>query len=110
VGVEELLVDLDLAGGAQDTARSEGAPLDAQTALATLGPVEWSVAAILVNGPASIDAIVRSTGQPPPVVAGALTLLQLRGWADSLGPLQLPAGPLLRTRSGTAPKPARDPT
>jgi DNA processing protein len=110
VGVEELLVDLDLAGGAQDTARSEGAPLDAQTALATLGPVERSVAAILVNGPASIDAIVRSTGQPPPVVAGALTLLQLRGWADSLGPLQLPAGPLLRTRSGTAPKPARDPT
>jgi DNA processing protein len=110
VGVEELLVDLDLVGTASDTPRTPGAPLDAQDALAVLGPVERSVAAILVKGPASIDAIVRSTGQPPSVVAGALTLLQLRGWADSIGPLQLPAGPLLRTRSRTTQQPARDPT
>lgn len=107
VGVEELLVDLGVLGG-PDVARGsgQGTPLDAPTALATLGPVERAVAAQLVDGPASIDAIVRSTGQSPTVVAGALTLLQLRGWADTMGPLQLPAGPLLSTgRRAT-----RDPT
>jgi DNA processing protein len=111
VGVEELIVDLGLVPGA--AAPADGgpvAPLDAQDALATLGAVERAVARVLVTGPASIDAIVRSTGQPPSVVAGALTLLQLRGWADSVGPLQLPAGPLLRARPRAVPPPARDPT
>jgi DNA processing protein len=109
VGVEELLVDLGLtgqAGGA--SAARPGSPLDAQAALATLGPVERAVASVLVSGPTSIDAIVRSTGHPASVVAGALTLLQLRGWADPMGPLQLPAGPLLLSRSARAAH--RDPT
>jgi DNA processing protein len=98
VGIEELIVDLGLTDTAPAPAAGvPGVALDAQAALATLGPVERSVAAILVTGPASIDAIVRSAGHAPSVVAGALTLLQLRGWADSLGPLQLPAGPLLRS-------------
>jgi DNA processing protein len=111
VGIEELLIDLDLVGVRHATAgQAPGAPLDAQDALATLGPVERSVAGMLVSGPASIDAIVRGTGHPPSVVAGALTLLQLRGWADSVGPLQLPAGPLLRTRTGTWAAATRDPT
>lgn len=100
VGVEELLADLGLVGGAGDGSglAAPGTPLDARTALAALGAVERAVAKVLVRGPASIDAIVRVTGHPPPVVAGALTLLQLRGWADAMGPLQLPAGPLLRAR------------
>jgi hypothetical protein len=108
VGVDELLVDLDLVGVEEETAdrATSGRALDAPTALATLGPVERAVAAILVNGPASIDAICRATRQPPAVVAGALTLLQLRGWADTIGPLQLPAGPLLRVPS----RATRDPT
>jgi DNA processing protein len=106
VGVEELLVDLGLVGGAGEPDEGPARPLDAAAALAILGTVERAVAGVLVNGPASIDALVRATGQPPSVVAGALTLLQLRGWADSMGPLQLPAGPLLVTR-----RPAtRDPT
>ena len=100
VGIEELVVDIGLAEGSQaQGGRALGAALDAQEALATLGPVERSVATVLVSGPASIDALVRSTRHPPSVVAGALTLLQLRGWAESMGPLQLPAGPLLRIRS-----------
>jgi DNA processing protein len=108
VGVEELLVDLGMLDGLDERSRdtTHGAVLDATTALAALGPVERGVAAVLVRGPASIDAIVRSTGHPPSVVAGALTLLQLRGWADTIGPLQLPAGPLLRAR----PRATRDPT
>lgn len=106
VGVEELLVDLRLVGGAGEPDAGAARPLDAESALATLEPVERAVAAVIRDGPASIDAIVRSTGHPPPVVAGALTLLQLRGWADSMGPLQLPAGPLLVTR----PRSHRDPT
>jgi DNA processing protein len=113
VGVEELLVDLDLdlVGGAVPPSGGQpGAPLDAPAALATLAPVERTVATVLVAGPASIDAIVRVTGHPPAVVAGALTLLQLRGWAGTVGPLQLPAGPLLRARSRSGVSPARDPT
>ncbi len=106
VGVEELLVDLGLVGGAGEPDHGLARPLDAESALATLEPVERAVAAVIRDGPASIDAIVRSTGHPPSVVAGALTLLQLRGWADTIGPLQLPAGPLLHTR----PRPTRDPT
>jgi hypothetical protein len=107
VGIEELIVDLGLAEADRAPAdRGRGLALDAREALAILGPVERSVASVLVSGPASIDAIVRSTRHPPSVVAGALTLLQLRGWAESLGPLQLPAGPLLRTRS----RATRDPT
>jgi len=106
VGVEELLVDLGAVDGGSRPSDAQAGPIDATAALAVLGPVERAVAGVLVQGPASIDAIVRSTGHPPAVVAGALTLLQLRGWADAMGPLQLPAGPLLRTR----PRPGRDPT
>lgn len=106
VGVEELLVDLGAIDGTWEPTDNGARALDARAALATLGSVERAVAAVLVGGPASIDAIVRSTGHPPSVVAGALTLLQLRGWADTIGPLQLPAGPLLVTRGPAA----RDPT
>jgi DNA processing protein len=96
VGVEELLLDIGLAETRDAPTATMGGPLDAAAALATLGPVERAVASVLVAGPASIDGIVRATGQPAAVVAGALTLLQLRGWADAIGPLQLPSGPLLR--------------
>jgi DNA processing protein len=95
-GVEELLLDIGLTETREDPTATAGVPLDVTTALATLGPVERAVASVLVAGPASIDGIVRVTGQPASVVAGALTLLQLRGWADAIGPLQLPCGPLLR--------------
>ena len=96
-GIEELLLDLGLGdtGEREREPAATGAQLDAASALAALGPVERAVA-WSSGGPASIDAIVRATGHPASVVAGALTLLQLRGWTDAIGPLQLPAGPLLR--------------
>lgn len=97
-GVEELLTDLGLGASAASDAPSRDRPhaLTAREAIGLLGPVEASVARVLCSGPASIDALVAAVGQPPAVVAGALTLLQLRGWASTIGPLQVAAGPLLR--------------
>jgi len=102
VGVEELIIDLGLAGGSPgivpDGAMGVGRParaMHAGDALAVLGDVERSVATLLLHGPVSSDALISATGQPPAVVAGALTLLQLRGWVIPMGPLQVAAGPLL---------------
>ncbi len=106
-GIDELLVDL-ASGDGLGSGTDEGhavsrqtrrpPPLAAGEAIALLGPVEAGVARRLCAGPVSIDDLVKATGHPPAVVAGALTLLQLRGWADALGPLQVPAGPLVRGR------------
>ena len=63
------------------------------------------MAQALSRGPQTVDGLVRASGQPPGVVAAALTLLQLRGWAKVLGALQLPAGPLLDPPSRGAPEP-----
>ncbi len=97
VSIDALLVDLDLdsqpVGASSDGAA--GRPMHAGDALRVLGPVERAVAELLLAGPVSSDALVHASGQTPAVVAGALTLLQLRGWVVPMGPLQVPAGPLL---------------
>jgi DNA processing protein len=96
VGLDELVVDLGLDSEPMPGARPDAAPrLGYQTALGMLGPVERDVARVLHDGPTTIDAIIGRTGQPAPVVAGALTLLQLRGWSQPVGAMQLPCGPLL---------------
>ena len=101
VGIEELLLDLGLARDAAQTLTDgsptapAGRPMHAGDALALLGPVERDVARLLLHGPASTDALVLGTRHPAAVVAGALTLLQLRGWVFPMGPLQVAAGPLL---------------
>jgi DNA processing protein len=106
-GVDELLVDLDLLerrAGVPARTPGPGRPMHAGDALAVLGAVERAVASRLLDGPVSSDALIAATGQPPAVVAGALTLLQLRGWVVPLGPLQVAAGPLLLrapTNAGT---------
>lgn len=95
VGLDEMLVDLGLDDGPPappDAVRSLG--FDA--AIALLGPVERSVARALRPGPATTDALMAATGLSAPVVAGALTLLQLRGWCQPYGAMNLPAGPLLQ--------------
>ena len=96
VGLDELVVDL---GFDREVEPGAVGDLNAGAALAMLGPTERAVAERLVGGVASADALTQSTGLPPQVVAGALTLLQLRGWSQPLGSLHLPAGPLLRTSS-----------
>jgi DNA processing protein len=106
VGLDELVVDLDLLGGDETTG---GVPrsmeMDTDTALRLLGPAERAVAERLSRGPASADALIADTGLTPAVASGAITLLLLRGWAQSVGPAYLAAGPLVRQssrRGGTA--------
>jgi DNA processing protein len=94
VGLDEMLVDLRLEEAVVAAAGRPGR-LSAAAALRVLGGPERAVAQALRGGPQTVDALVRASGQAPGVVAAALTLLQLRGWARTLGPLQMPAGPLL---------------
>jgi DNA processing protein len=98
VGLDEMIVDLGLDDDAED-GTGAGARLSAAFALGLLGPSERAVAEALCRGPQTLDALVRASDQAPGVVAAALTLLQLRGWASVLGPMQLPAGPLLDARA-----------
>ncbi len=101
VGLDELVVDLGL--DAAPTVRGEGAVprLGYRAALAMLGSVERAVAEQLHEGPTTSDALIVRTGLPAPVVAGALTLLQLRGWTSPIGAMHLPSGPLLAAASPT---------
>jgi len=94
VGLDEMLVDLGL-DGAVPVAADRPPGLSAASALRILAAPERAVAQALRSGPQTVDALVRASGEAPGVVAAALTLLQLRGWAHALGPMQLPAGPLL---------------
>jgi DNA processing protein len=98
-GLDEMLVDLGLDDQGPEP-ETPDAGLSAATALRTLAGPEHAVAQALSRGPQTVDSLVRASGQPPGVVAAALTLLQLRGWAKVLGALQLPAGPLLDPAGG----------
>ena len=84
VGLDEMLVDLGLDDQVPEPG-TPGAGLSAATALRTLAGPEHAVAEALAAGPQTVDGLVRASGQPPGVVAAALTLLQLRGWAQVLG-------------------------
>lgn len=102
VGLDELVVDLGLDTDALTSPADRESDADHLTldrALLLLGTVERRVAEQVAAAPASTDSLIAVTGLPPAVVSGALTLLQLRGWVRPMGPLQLPAGPLLRTRA-----------
>ena len=65
------------------------------TPLPPLGAAERMIARRLAGGPATMDELLAVTGAAPGELAAALTLLQLRGLARTLGPLYLPAGSLL---------------
>lgn len=100
VGLDEMLVDLELEEAGAATPEGYAGRLSRDGALALLGGPERAVAEALGVGPRTLDDLVRASGQAPGVVAAALTLLQVRGWARVLGPMQLPAGPLLVPRTG----------
>jgi DNA processing protein len=92
-GLDEMLEDLDLDEASARWAEGAARP---EASLGGLAAPERDVAQALRSGPASIDRLSRITGLPTAVVAAAVTLLQMRGWAQPVGPLLVPAGPLLR--------------
>ena len=94
-GLDEMVADLGFLGGGDAAPAVVGGPEARGALLATIGPTERSVAERLCLGPAGLDGLVAGTGHPPAVVAGALTLLLMRGWAQAIGPVYLVAGPLL---------------
>jgi DNA processing protein len=120
-GVPELLEDLGLAGDIEGSGGQKGgdgtvrpgsiaargpnrAVRPAATmpgagpgaALATLAPVERSIAEILCSGPATADDLARRTGLAGAAILGALTLLELRGLVVGAYGRYMPAGPLAR--------------
>ncbi|MFI5254311.1 MAG: DNA-processing protein DprA [Candidatus Limnocylindrales bacterium] len=81
IGVGEL--DEDLAAlGIGRAAADVGARVGAAAAVNStvgLGEVERTVARLIARAPGSLETITAGTGLPPAAVAGAVTLLQLRG-------------------------------
>ena len=76
----------------------EGAARDggvSALAILSLGGAEREVARVLAHGPVTMDDLLGATRAAPGEVAAILPLLQLRGLARVMGPLYLPAGPLL---------------
>lgn len=96
VGLDELIADLELDLASTVTLETGAPSLGRSAALRLLSGAERQVAEALCRRPGGADGLVQATELPPAVVAGALTLLQLRGWIQTVGPAYLPAGPLLR--------------
>jgi DNA processing protein len=121
-GVPELLEDLglggggdpplDAAGGAAENwqgrggagaARARVGPpgptmpgVGAEAVLATLAPVERSVAQLLTAGPATADDLALRAGLSGAAILSALTLLELRGLVVGSYGRYVPAGSLAR--------------
>ncbi|MFI5261328.1 MAG: DNA-processing protein DprA [Candidatus Limnocylindrales bacterium] len=105
VGLDELVADLAslgiLAGSGTGVARGSratGPTLSRRAALGLLGPAERAVAEVLSRGPAGLDRLIETTGLAPATAAGAVTVLQLRGWVTGMGATFVAAGPLARPR------------
>jgi predicted Rossmann fold nucleotide-binding protein DprA/Smf involved in DNA uptake len=95
IGLDEMIVDLGLDGSQQRPGTASPGSLSGAGALRMLAGTERMVARTLRDGPQTADRICASTGLDAGVVAAALTMLQLRGWARVHGAMHLPAGPLL---------------
>jgi len=93
-GVEKVLAALPLANRSRDAATARPATTGFEAGLA-LGGEERRLATIIRRGPVTSDDLAMLTGIAPGELAGLLTLLELRGLVRVLGPLLLPAGPLL---------------
>jgi DNA processing protein len=81
-GVPHLIADLGFApSGAGEEASPAVAPTDAvaRAAIGGLGPTERTIAAALLAGHRTVDAVVATTGLPVATVLAALTLLERRG-------------------------------
>ena len=120
-GIAELMEDLELdvrprstpgsaEGGSQGrtyqpaSVTTSSMPRDGRAAvIASLGPVERSLAEELARGPATADQLADRNSLPVSAVLSALTLLELRGLAIAAFGRYSPAGPLAGW-----PGPARD--
>jgi DNA processing protein len=92
IGIDELIDDL----GYLKPDIFAGQPPSAAPLLSSLSPAERAVAERLKVAPAGLDTLVAETGLPPGAISSAVTLLMLRGWAQSIGPAYAAAGPLAR--------------
>jgi len=95
VGLDEMIEDLGYLAPTPPALEGVAQPV-LEAVIGGLGPAEQAVARRLRAGPASLDALVADTGLSAGVVSSAVTLLQLRGWAHSVGPAYLAAGALAR--------------
>ena len=91
-GLAELIEDLGLAGRIRtepvdDHGRPSAlAPRPTPAAvLATLGPAESAVAAVLLDGSATVDDLALGANLPVATVLGTLTVLELRGLVSAGG-------------------------
>jgi DNA processing protein len=100
VGLDEMVEDLELLEPVLEEAPGDpptgGARPSIEALVAMLGTTEQIVARRLLEGPAALDAIVADTNLAPAVASGAVTLLVMRGWAQSVGPAYSVAGALAR--------------
>jgi DNA processing protein len=93
VGLDELVEDL---GYLEHAPGAESGQMTAHAGLDMLGATEQIVARRLIEGPASLDSLVESTGLAPAVVSSAVTFLLMRGWVEPVGPTYVVAGVLMR--------------
>jgi DNA processing protein len=92
--VPSLLDDLGLTGA---DATSKG-PVSLAAVLVGLSPTEAALARALRSAPASVDRLAATCRLPVEEVASGLTLLGLRGYVWSSGPLYLAGGALRDAR------------
>ena len=96
VGLDEMVEDLALLEHVSVPDQATVPPASIDALVATLGATERIVAQRLLQGPAGLDAIVADTDLAPAVASSAVTLLLLRGWAQSVGPAYAVCGALAR--------------
>lgn len=75
----DILEELDLTAAVEQRAVREALPAD---------PVEASVLSLLTHEPAHIDDLTRAAKLPASVVSATLTLLELKGLARQVAPMQ----------------------
>lgn len=93
-GVAELLDDLGLTGQQETSAGPAAAPAAGRSVVAALGGLEAEVAAALLAGSHTVDALVQATRAPVGAVLGALTLLEDRGLVTEVYGIYRPSGRL----------------
>jgi DNA processing protein len=95
IGLDEMVEDLRL-DIPQTSSDAHAVPVSVDALVATLGATERLIAHRLLKSPASLDALVADTNLAPAAVSGAVTLLLMRGWVQSVGPAYMVAGALAR--------------